>query len=122
MHGSGQQGRISSNGNHLKSLIRVLQSLVSRRSIDPRDLSIFLGHSLDLHDGLLELLVHRSVQDRVANIIAQIERPAKQHIDPRDSGYLFDLSLRQLCAVRRRCSAGRPLRYSMHLESRSAQW
>lgn len=103
LHGSCQRGRISSNRDHLKPLVREFPSLISRRSIDPRGLLVLLGHSLDLRNSLLELIVHRSVQNRVADVIAQIERPAKQHIDPRDSGYLFNLSLRQFCGVTMQC-------------------
>lgn len=70
LHCSWQRGRISSNRDHLKPLVRELPSLISRRSIDPRGLLVLLGHSLDLRNSLLELIVHRSVQDRVADVIA----------------------------------------------------
>lgn len=66
---------------HMEALICEVSCLVSRGGIYPGALVVLLCDLLDPHDGVLQLLVHCSVKDRMSDIVTQIEGANEQDVN-----------------------------------------
>ena len=75
---------IAAGEYHVEALIGEQPCLVARSTVYTSLLTIVNGSLVDLGDGLLQVLMHRSIEDWMADIIAQVERSNQQYIDPRN--------------------------------------
>lgn len=79
----------------MEALLRVLIALFAGGAVDSRPLAVINGGLVNTFNGSLEVLVHRAIENGMANVVTEVERSDEQNIDAWDGSNFINLEWSQ---------------------------
>ena len=76
---------------HVEAGIGIFLGLLTGRAVDTRPLPVILSCLVDRGNGIVELSVHLTIDNRVTDVVTQVEWPDEQNIYARHFGNFIDL-------------------------------